>query len=310
MENTKIEWADHTFNPWIGCTRVSPACGQGGKGGCYAEATATRFKLVDWGPTATRRRTSDDNWRKPLSWNRKAQAAGLRPKVFCASMADVFDDHESIQPEWRFQLWKLIAETPHLDWLLLTKRPENWPLLLPVSEPNAMFPHVRLGVTIEDQPRFDERGPVLQFAADLGWPTFVSYEPALGLVDWRPAFEGKAIGWLISGGESGPRSRPSHPAWFRAARDICAEFGIPYLHKQWGEWLPWAQFDGADIADDPEQTRFKTMEWENGRWNDVGYPMWCDSVDGNIDDEHCTAMVGKKAAGRLLDGVEHNGMPS
>jgi hypothetical protein len=82
-----------------------------------------------------------------------------------------------------------------------------------------------------------------------------------------------------------------------------------YLHKQWGEWLPWSQFEGTDIDDDPEQTRFNTMEWENGRWNVVGYPMWCDSVDGNINDEHCTARVGKKRAGRLLDGVEHNGMP-
>lgn len=296
-EDTKIEWADHTFNPWLGCTRVSPACGQGGKGGCYAEALAARFNLVGWGPTASRKLTSDDNWRKPLAWNRKAAAAGKRAKVFCASMADVMDDHASIDAGWRDRLWELIADTPHLSWLLLTKRPENWGRFLP-HWPYDTFDNVRLGVTIEDQQRFDERSPFLKAAADYGWPTFVSYEPALGPVDWRPAFEGKAIGWLISGGESGPRSRPSHPDWFRAARDICAEFDVPYLHKQWGEWAPddftprdnqsgWLSSDGtliADVLDVPAAKCAKPVR--------------------------LMFRVGKKAAGRHLDGVEHNGMPA
>lgn len=239
-ENTKIEWARHTFNPWLGCTKISRACRF-----CYAEAWSKRSGLVGWGPKAPRRRTSAAKWKEPLKWNAAAAAAGEHHRVFCASLADVFDDHESILPEWRRDLWDLIAATPSLDWLLLTKRPENWPLFLPVAEPRPPFFNIRLGVTIEDQDAFDERGPKLQFAADIGWPTFVSYEPASGPVDWMPAFEGKAIDWLISGGESGHHAQPSHPDWHRTTRDLCQRFGVPYLFKQWGSCLP-GNMDGED----------------------------------------------------------------
>ena len=122
-ENSGIEWTHHTFNPWIGCTKVSAACDH-----CYAEAWDARGLQglsTRWGPHASRTRTSAANWQKPITWNRKAASEGRRYRVFCASLADVFDNHGSITSGWRGDLWHLIARTPHLDWLLLTKRPQN-----------------------------------------------------------------------------------------------------------------------------------------------------------------------------------------
>ena len=118
-ENSKIGWCDHTFNGWIGCTKVDPGCDH-----CYAEARDKRFsKGIHWGPGALRHRTSAANWKKPLQWNWAAKTQGIRYKVFCASLSDVFDNE--VDPEWRSDLFELIRKTPHLDWLLLTKRIGN-----------------------------------------------------------------------------------------------------------------------------------------------------------------------------------------
>lgn len=300
-ENTKIEWARHTFNGWVGCTHRSPACEF-----CYAESWAARFGKVGWGQQAPRRRTTAENWKKPLKWNAAAEAAGERHTVFAFSLADWMDDHASIQPGWRTDFEILVKRTPSLTWLLLTKRPENWQRFIPTDRPNDTWGrNVRLGVTIEDQRRFDELSPYLIEIASLGWPTFVSYESALGPVDWRPAFEAKAIGWLISGGESGAHARPSHPDWHRAARDICAEFGVPYLFKQRGEWtwIDTGDYDSDRIPDVP-------LTWRN-------HPdrFRCIRNDGSAadgwggDSAEILARVGKKRAGRLLDGIEYNGRP-
>lgn len=143
-ENSTIEWTTHTFNPWIGCTKVSAACDN-----CYAEAWAERFKQVEWGPHGARKRTSDANWQKPIKWNREAEGAAERPRVFCASLADVFDNHKSILPEWRADLWSLIRDTPKLDWLLLTKRPQNVNRYIPQEwRDNGWPPNVWLGTTV------------------------------------------------------------------------------------------------------------------------------------------------------------------
>jgi len=205
--------------------------------------------------------------------------------------------------------WK--KDDPRIDAALRNIDPTEgmWPLK-----------NVWLGVSCEDQARADERIPEL-----LATPAairFVSAEPLLGPIDFGciepdrhgyinslSSLTGPNLDWIIAGGESGPGARPMHPDWARSIRDQCAAAGVAFFFKQWGEWLPWHQFNEAKINDDPEQTRFKTMELEDGRWNDVGYPMWCDSTDGNIDDDNCVAKVGKKRAGRLLDGREHNGYP-
>lgn len=230
-ENTDISWAKNLWNGWIGCTKVSPACKF-----CYAERDwDKRFHRVKWGPKGPRSLTSAENWKKPLAWNRAAAALGEVHSVFAFSLADNMDDHPSIQPEWRHRFFdELVTPTTNLEWLLLTKRPENWERFLPrFREP---MPNVRLGVSIEDQEWADIRAPFLRQAKAYGWKTFVSYGPACGLVDWDPLMP--SIDWLVSEGESGPEARPSHPNWFRQARDACARHGVPYHHKQNGEWMP------------------------------------------------------------------------
>ena len=144
-ENSGIEWTTHTFNPWIGCTKVSAACDN-----CYAEAWDHRFGGERWGPRAPRTRTK--TWGNPVKWNRQAEGAAERPRIFCASLADVFDNHRSIQDTWRRELWALIDQTPNLDWLLLTKRPQNIVKLAPERWFTGGIPrNVWLGTTVENQ---------------------------------------------------------------------------------------------------------------------------------------------------------------
>jgi protein gp37 len=212
-ENSKIEWTTHTFNPWIGCQKVSPGCDH-----CYAEAMMDhRYGRVKWGPHGERKRTSWANWRKPLQWAK--QATGSRPRVFCASLADVFDN--KAPPDARDDLFTLIRNTPQMDWLLLTKRPENIRKMWTETLPN-----VWLGTTCEDQIHFDRRWPILREAK--ATIRFISYEPALGpltLGDARPD-------WIICGGESGPSARYMEPEWARNLRDECATKGVAFFMKQ------------------------------------------------------------------------------
>lgn len=180
-ENTLISWATHTFNGWIGCTKVSPACKF-----CYAERDWDhRFRKVQWGPKGERHLTSDETWAKPLRLNKAAAAKGVIERMFAFSLADNMDDHPSILPEWRERFFgDLVIPTTNLEWLLLTKRPENWEKFLPdFREP---MPNVRLGVSVEDQDWANERVPFLKVAKLFGWKTFVSYGPACGAVDWEP----------------------------------------------------------------------------------------------------------------------------
>lgn len=224
MENSRIEWTDHTFNPWIGCTRVSAGCDH-----CYAEALSTRYGWVEWGPRGQRRRTSPSTWSKPLAWQRRADADGVRRRVFCASLADVFDNRA---PDGaREQLWELIDRCPSLDWQLLTKRPQNIRRCLPASWGDG-WRHVWLGITAENQTEYDRRWPVL--AAIPAAVRFVSYEPAVGALSL--AGHDAVPDWLIWGGESGPRARPMKPDWARRITAECGEREIACFGKQWGSY--------------------------------------------------------------------------
>lgn len=329
VENSKIEWTDHTFNPWIGCTKVSAACDN-----CYAETWDKRFNGERWGAHAARTRTSAANWRKPLAWDRQAAAEGVRRRVFCASLADVFDNHKSIDPEWRADLWELIQETQNLDWLLLTKRPQNIKKFLPDEWDGGVWgwpwSNVWLGTTVENQEEADRRIPHL-----LSVPAvvhFVSCEPLLGQLDLTPWLWGRekpcggcpkdvdcecgfkprrefsdetSLDWVICGGESGRNARPMHPDWARSLRDQCRDAGVAFFMKQWGEWASnIGAIDWWEIDDDPEISRFDHVEWEDGKWSEPFRPMWCDEPD-----ESTVSRIGKKRAGRLLDGIEHNGLP-
>lgn len=339
-ENSAIEWTDHTFNPWEGCQKVGPGCDH-----CYAETRNARFgggTAPNWGPGAPRRRTSPGNWRKPLAWNadarRFAEEHGRKQRVFCASLADVFDN--AVDPAWRADLFALIDKTPNLDWLLLTKRIGNVPAMVRELGRETLPVHVWLGATVVNQAEADRDVPKLLAAPAV--IRFLSMEPLLGPVnlrsikaprydfepedslelDWRfdalevgdyywfdgehgqPGDSGDGpyrddrIDWIIVGGESGPGARPMHPDWVRSIRDQCAtaslhgdDAPVPFLFKQWGEWMP-----------DPNGDRCLDIAGRN-------MPN-VEPCGSNGDGTVRIARVGKKAAGRLLDGVTHDGMPA
>jgi protein gp37 len=250
MENTKIEWATHTFNPWMGCTKVSPGCAN-----CYAETLMDgRFRRVKWGKGQPRVRTK--NWDEPVRWNREKEHEMMeimrvsplqgfeRPRVFCASLADWLD--EEVPIEWFCDLLELVFATPMLDWLLLTKRPENWyericnanhylwdthskiyePWLKWISGESPK--NVWIGVSAEDQEHWDIRvHDLVRIPARV---RFVSAEPLLGYIHAGAA----AVDWVIVGGESGPGSRPVKSEWVKSLRNQCQYYQIPFFFKQWG----------------------------------------------------------------------------
>jgi protein gp37 len=217
-ENSKIEWTTHTFNPWIGCTKVSPACDD-----CYAEALAGRYGWAKWGAGEVRHRTSASNWRNPLAWDRKAQAAGVRPFVFCASLADIFDNE--VDPQWRGDLFRLIGSTTNLVWLLLTKRIGNVRKMVDVMPRN-----VAVGATMANPEEYDrDRMKLLDVKREFQPEfTFASIEPMLGPV----ILDCNAPDWIICGGESGRSPREMDPQWARDLRDGARRFNRKFFMKQ------------------------------------------------------------------------------
>ncbi len=225
-EKTGISWTHHTFSPWHGCVKISPACDY-----CYAELQSKRYGHDVWGMDADRRFLSDHYWRQPHKWNAAALEDGVRRRVFCASMADVFEDRRALDP-WREKLWKLIRETPNLDWLLLTKRPQNIMRLMPADQQWDPLPNIWLGTTVEHPDYFWRIDALLKTPAVIH---FISAEPLLArLLGLHSQLQGR-IQWVIAGGESGSKARPSHPDWFRHVRDVCVNLNIPFHFKQFGE---------------------------------------------------------------------------
>lgn len=239
-ETTKIQWAHATFNPWRGCQKVSPGCQN-----CYAETQARRNPRVlgEWGPEGERVIASETYWKLPLKWDREAQAAGERRRVFCASLADFAE----VRPELvapRQRLFELIGVTEHLDWLLLTKRPEvaleNWPLWagmamgarLKAGLLNKAFglviPNVWLGVSVEDQARKGRIDILRQIPAAV---RFLSLEP---LLEDLGELDLSGIHWVIIGGESGPKARPNRLEWDRSLIAQCRGAGVSCFEKQLG----------------------------------------------------------------------------
>jgi protein gp37 len=385
--NSSIEWTDHTFNPWRGCTKVSPGCEH-----CYAESLSKRTGHGEYKRGVPRERMSANYWKAPLKWNRDAmgsfqqvdmrdgtfhrgtieEMAALKlnvediraaypahPRVFCASLSDWLDDE--VSTEWLADLLKLIHDTPNLDWLLLTKRPQNW-----ASRINAAYHwwgeahhraevhhsaspltrddfcniqawlsnwlggheaprNVWLGTTVEDQTRADQRIPeLLKIPAKV---RFLSCEPLLGAVDiskwlnigqryrqtggldspwvyegWHPQpeptiYTREKIHQVIGGFESGPGARPGHPNWARSLRDQCQAAGVSFFWKQWGEWR-----EGVLIT---PGTKYPTVRMgEHGR-----NTHFIENCTEDMGQEVVMERVGKKAAGRLLDGREWNEFP-
>lgn len=222
MENSNIAWTDHTHNIWIGCTKVSEGCKF-----CYAEKWDQRMKGgKSWGPGAPRIPLSDAYWRKPLAWQKQALVSGERPRVFCSSLADVFD-HEGL-PDQRKRLWETVKQTPNLDWLILTKRPENIVPMLPSDWGNG-YPNVWMGTTTEDQKSYEKRVPIL--AAVPAAVRFLSCEPQLSEIDFGSG--PYPFDWVIFGGESGS-VRPFDPTWVKKPFEVLREAGVAVFMKQMG----------------------------------------------------------------------------
>jgi len=306
MRNSHISWCTHTFNPWWGCVEVSPACDH-----CYARTLAERFHQGLWGKDAARRPASENTWAEPERWAASALKRGVRERVFCGSMCDVFEDRSDLD-RWRSMLWRIVERTGHsLDWLLLTKRPENMAAMVPSSWASAWPRNAWAGTTAENARRLQER--MVHLARIPASIRFLSIEPLMGPLSVKPylgfyrAAHGRVaiecphgfdacpscdagpIHWCIVGGESGRNARPMHPGWVREIRDECATAGTPFHFKQWGEFVP--REDHAGHV--PE----KRLVWV--------------ARDGEVRDElqrvdrskwALMARVGKKAAGSILDG--------
>ena len=235
-ENSKIEWTHHTFNPWLGCTKISPACD-----GCYAESWAKRAGYPElW--QGSRRRTTPANWKQPIKWDAAAKACGKRARVFCASLADVFDN--SIEVQWRSDLFGMIRQTPNLDWLLLTKRIGNAVSMIEeLQEPEKNWwplPNVWLGATVVTRGEFDR--DVDKLRATGARILFMSMEP---LIESMGDIDLTGIHWVIVGGESGSKSREMKAEWAEQIRYRCESYGSSFFFKQ-GSANNWAHFKDFD----------------------------------------------------------------
>lgn len=325
---TEISWADSTFNPWIGCTKVGPGCDH-----CYALDRDIRFSGGrHWGINAPRQRTKGP-WRDMLKWDRRADhfklEHGRRRRVMVGSMCDIFDNE--IDHGWQRDAFDLIETSTDIDVLLITKRISNVDRLVPDWWRNGDWPgHVGLIATMCNQAEANRDAPrllELKMRRAIPW-VGASYEPALGPIDWTKiraivdgtdvqinALNGDAwvmnsdsaaaysgaddgnpvLDWIIAGGESGPSARPANPDWFRATRDQCAAAGTAFHFKQWGEWMPCPEAATADAA----------ITYA-GEWA-VGENCW--SFIGTHADTARLIRPGKARAGRLLDGILHDAFP-
>ncbi len=238
MEDSKISWTHHTFNPWMGCHKVSAGCKN-----CYAETlTKNRMGINVWGRDALRQRTSVQYWKKPLRWNKEAKETG-KNLVFCASLADIFEDNEQLI-KWRQELFSLIIETPNLEWQILTKNPENIIELLPCVLPQNVW----IGTSVENEDVIDR----VEFLKGINAKIkFISYEPAIGAIAHLINLDG--IDWLIYGGESGQSYRPEDKQWARDIMQLCKETKTAFFHKQSAGYRPGTgvELDGKIIREFP-----------------------------------------------------------
>ena len=290
-----IGWCHFTVNFWWGCAKVSPACAH-----CYAESLSNlRGKgRSTWGNDGKRWIRTEAALKELRSYNATARRNNTRYQVFINSMSDTFEDRRDLDAP-RAALFTIVEELTNLDLLLLTKRPENVFKLTTPNIWNALgtgywSPNLWIGATVENQEMLDRR--FNELAKIPAAVKFLSAEPLLGPLDLSALAAWRDNLWVICGGESGPQARPMHPAWARSLRDQCAAMGVPFYFKQWGEWLPLNQFDNEDAATSCEEAEVAKNHFWGGTW-----PL-------NPERGDCRRL-GKKSAGRLLDGIEHNGFP-
>lgn len=326
---TEISWTDSTWNPITGCSIKSPGCTN-----CYAMGLAgTRLKHHPSRAGLTREVNGKHVWTGEVRFNEQWLDQPLRWKaprdIFVVAHGDLA--YEKVPDDWLDQVFSVMILGHQHRFQVLTKRADRLleylsqgrPLYdriltvanrlrrqhpglrlgdVPVDDPalGAFHRNIWIGTSVERQQEADERRPHLEALARMGWNTWVSYEPALGPVDWSGW---EFARWMVSGGESGPDARPSHPDWFRSLRDQCASVGVPYFHKQNGEYL--AKSQDARIVDGTKP--WGTIE-PDGSFFPLATP-WNGHDDDGLGAGAMMVRVGKKAAGALLDGVEHRAMP-
>lgn len=313
--HTKIEWAHHTFNPWWGCVEQGPACDH-----CYARDFSRRVGFDVWGVDKPRRFFGDQHWSAPRRWNAAAKAAGERHRVFVASMGDVLERRPDLVAP-RARLWDLITECDGLDWLLLTKLPWHFARMVPAEwlVEGGWPPHVWPGTTVENRRELHRRVPRLLRLPSL--QKFLSMEPLLEDVAGPPGSDARAVftaclasgfvdaphtdclTWVISGGESGPRARPTLPAWHRHVRDACIDYRVAYHFKQWGEWAP------GEAAETPVLRTERVTSWDAGAGWQFGTLTPRQSEELHADDAPDLYRLGKKHSGRRLDGETWDQVP-
>lgn len=316
MENSHIEWTHHTLNPWIHCVEVSPGCDN-----CYAREMAKRFQKGGWGVQAP---VWFPKWERVLSdlgkWNRAAEKAGERHRVFVMSMGDIFELLPEEHPQryemnaLRTDLFLRLTDFPNLDFLLLTKRIGNVVKFVPPDWARGLWPeNVWLGISVVNQEEADRDIPkLIRLPAPI---RFLSCEPLLGPISLHQAMPctgyycDPSIGhidckyWsdhlhlVICGGESGPKARPMHPAWAQSLRDQCVFRGVPYFFKQWGRYLPEGQWESVS----PD----KAVQdcWRRA------YDLHERGIRSVFVHGHRFYPMAKSEAGRLLDGQEWSQMP-
>lgn len=289
---TFISWCQSTMNFWVGCEKVSEACTF-----CYAQAWAKRAGVPElW--EGQRRRTK--TWREPMKWHRGATAFfakhGVRQRVFTNSLADFFDN--AVEDQWREDAWKVIEETPSLEWLIVTKRVSNISKMLPANFSGLWFKHCIFIITVVTQAEADRDIPrLIDIKKKYPWLRIgLSMEPLLEFIDLKWEWL-EWLNWVIVGGESGGRARPMNAAWVLAIRDKCIAAGVHFHFKQWGEWLTFdAGYPGLMRA-------LYGVGVIGARIDGVRYP----SKDiHRFEDGSYAIRVGINRTGRLLEGVLHN----
>lgn len=333
MENSKISWTDHTFNPWFGCVKVSPLCDN-----CYAERDDKRYSGTEnthWGADARRRFMGEAYWQNPVKWNKQAEKEGVRKRVFCMSMGDFFERLPGSHPDYdemilaRIRATALMRDTPCLDWLLLTKRLPNVRSMVPWAWMHGDWPrNVWMGGSAGTQAEVNRNVPVL---LSLRAPIeFLSMEPLLGecsLTNINLSESGDvrlnaltgqsftydviggkmegslwpSISWVITGGESGSNARPSHPDWFRKLRDECVAAGVPFHFKQWGEIR-----EALAKPESEQPGTFIGYMTEDGDFFPAKEDWHSFVTDALLANKHAVRLyrVGKQGSGHLLDGRE------
>lgn len=284
-DETSISWTNRTWNPWRGCTKVSPGCKN-----CYMFRDQTRYGKD---PSVVVRTKT---WNDPLRWQREAEKSDRQELIFTCSWSDWF--HKDAD-EWRTEAWEIVRRCPNLVFQILTKRPDRIKENLP-ADWCAGYPNVWLGVSIESN-RYVDRAEIMKSVPAV--VHFVSAEPLLSSV---PGLDLNGVDWVIAGGESGPGVRPSEPDWFRFLRDKCEAAGVPFHFKQWGEWIPYEHCGSPPLIESQHGDNVDSHCLPEGltEHKPVSGWYWPDGLSSTV-----YRHVGKKKAGRLLDGVIHDAFP-